>query len=962
MALRSHHLVKSAILNIALMLVRSHFCFWLLLTLARVGFAQAPLTKHYHKATGLASERIYDLAFDSTGFLWLGQDVGLTRFDGQNARTYTIKGRTGPSVTDVHVLNDGRIICQNFSGQRYVLRPGAEFLEPLGQQSGNLSPTLVLPDGTIYIGWGSHLGQLVDDSLVLESRLNEFIFRLWPTDSGLAVLTGSSIQIIQNGAPTQTISLSEADRVAHFPVLHMGKRLSVLALSGQLQAVEHSMSKSERIALVNGNQMPQHATSTNQGKLLWVCTTDGLFVFDENLKLLPLAQPLLVGESVSGVIEGPDGSYWVSTIENGLYQLAPLSAISKAITSGRFTVFGDARFPLLAGTNQGQIYSIGPDLRLECTHTLPVRHMVNVLSTFNGATVVGSDRIYNLKNGRSYVVKNFALKTATSASSKKLILGCPNSIFAFDGRNLSTYSTSNESYRPYASINFPDANHVAVATSAGVYLVNGLSDSIRMLNSEVHAGCLATQGKTLLAGTPTGLYSVDANGKAKLWPGAEMPISKMAAHGAVVYAVSAGNLYHWSNGKFERSVINNFLNDEPISDIVIISEKVLLLVGSRLLQWPVGLDNNPTPTIAPRLGLALCGSEPINPFIDIELPHNRNTVNLMFEFPWFGNATDLGLKYRLNSGDWVELDGRERSINLPFLTPGSYTVQLSSALNTEPVNLIAFTILQPWYLRWWAILLMLGSVIATIWGLFSYRIRHQKKHAQLVEEKLRLEQQLDRSITAAIRSQMNPHFLFNALNTIQAYIYQNDRDNATEYLGKFAKLTRTVLTMSTADNITLSSEIEALRLYLELEQMRFNDSFVFAISTQNIAQPDQVQIPSMLIQPYVENAVKHGLLHKKGDRRLNIEFSENNGRLKVVIEDNGVGRQRSARINEGQTKRHSPFSSTANSKRMELLNREHKGYEVHYLDLLNEQHEPQGTRVTLYMPLLTFVNPKGTFA
>jgi LytS/YehU family sensor histidine kinase len=138
--------------------------------------------------------------------------------------------------------------------------------------------------------------------------------------------------------------------------------------------------------------------------------------------------------------------------------------------------------------------------------------------------------------------------------------------------------------------------------------------------------------------------------------------------------------------------------------------------------------------------------------------------------------------------------------------------------------------------------------------------------SKLMEEKFELEKELNRSVLTSIKSQLNPHFFYNALNTIQSFVYMDDRKNASNYLGRFSKLTRTILEMSEKETISLKEEIEALTLYLELEKMRFEDSFSFEMNYQGV-DAELENIPPMLIQPYVENAVKHGLLHKKGNKR-----------------------------------------------------------------------------------------------
>ncbi|HEY8365573.1 MAG TPA: histidine kinase, partial [Bacteroidia bacterium] len=208
------------------------------------------------------------------------------------------------------------------------------------------------------------------------------------------------------------------------------------------------------------------------------------------------------------------------------------------------------------------------------------------------------------------------------------------------------------------------------------------------------------------------------------------------------------------------------------------------------------------------------------------------------------------------------------------------------------------------------------------------------------------------SILASCKSQMNPHFFYNALNTIQAYIFVNDKKKASNYLSKFSKLTRLILEMSERENISLREELEALKLYLDLEKMRFSDSFEYEIKVSSDIVQDSVEFPPMLLQPYVENAVKHGLLHKQGEKSINIKFARKEDILIVEIEDNGIGRKRSAELNAIKNKKHQSFSTQANEKRLEILNEGRKAkIAVEYVDKLSNEGNPLGTLVRLYIPI-----------
>jgi len=296
-----------------------------------------------------------------------------------------------------------------------------------------------------------------------------------------------------------------------------------------------------------------------------------------------------------------------------------------------------------------------------------------------------------------------------------------------------------------------------------------------------------------------------------------------------------------------------------------------------------------------------------------------------------------------------------RQLNLPYLSPGVYRVELRAVLpgdRVTPLTSVSLRIIAPLYARWWFIALFLLLFALAVYLLYHYRLRLMQGRNRLLQEKLNLEQDLERSILTSIRSQMNPHFIFNALNTIQSYIYLNDRPNAISYLGKFSSLTRKVLENSGQELVPVAEEVETLRLYLELEQMRFSDNMEVEVNVAPDIHGGKSRIPPMLIQPYVENAVKHGLLHKKDDRRLHVTFRADGTFLEVTIEDNGVGRKRSEELNR-RGRNHRPFSTQANEKRLEIMNRTTTpGFTVAYHDLHDDDGRPTGTRVVLRMPMM----------
>ncbi|MFK7783227.1 histidine kinase [Psychroserpens sp.] len=260
--------------------------------------------------------------------------------------------------------------------------------------------------------------------------------------------------------------------------------------------------------------------------------------------------------------------------------------------------------------------------------------------------------------------------------------------------------------------------------------------------------------------------------------------------------------------------------------------------------------------------------------------------------------------------------------------------------------------------------LFLGSLIIAflifLASLFYFKRLKTKKKAELVsielketQKRLAIEKQYRDSELKALKAQMNPHFIFNALNSIQDYIVLNQKNLASDYLGKFADLIRNYLHFSDTGFISISDEVHNLNLYLELEKLRFEEQFEYKFDIEESANSDVINIPTMLIQPYVENALKHGLLHKKSERKLHISISKiSNKIIECIIEDNGIGREKSKEINMKREAQHKSFALNATTERLDLLNFGRvKKIGVTFVDL-KDNDKAVGTKVILKIPII----------
>jgi LytS/YehU family sensor histidine kinase len=310
----------------------------------------------------------------------------------------------------------------------------------------------------------------------------------------------------------------------------------------------------------------------------------------------------------------------------------------------------------------------------------------------------------------------------------------------------------------------------------------------------------------------------------------------------------------------------------------------------------------------------------------------------------------------LNS-NWLTLEKGIDFVRYSSLPAGNY-IFLVKAINANGVSSspisIAVEVQAPFWQKWWFYVLLIAGVIALSWMYFKVRIQRLEKEKQVALEKAEMDKELVFSQLENLRSQMNPHFIFNALNSIQEYIVTNEKETASAFLVKFSRLIRIYLEHSRLSEVQLDEEQKALQLYLELEKDRFEDTLNYTIHVSKEVEVRNIKIPSLFIQPYIENALKHGLLHKKDNRKLAVifELDSNKEMLICTIEDNGIGRTASGKLNISRAHFHKSFATTANQKRVELINKTKKNKTtVSIEDLYDVDENAIGTRVVISIPV-----------
>lgn len=434
------------------------------------------------------------------------------------------------------------------------------------------------------------------------------------------------------------------------------------------------------------------------------------------------------------------------------------------------------------------------------------------------------------------------------------------------------------------------------------------------------------------------------DGRGKIWVGSYEGFSifdphlEKIDHSKIDYGQRENNFY--SQGKYLLK--NGKLAVGNEKEIVVIDPSLAIQQKSKIVPVISNISVFEKP-------------KPLYRSIDtISLLYRENFFTIDFSSLTSLPDNSIEYSYRLKNydKDWVN-SGNRNFATYTGVAGGFYPFEVKAKYKgggwSEPA-VLGIDIQPPFWETWWFRALAIAIAVAGI--LIIMKLREQRL---VKEEKIRGEfrERLTASEMKALRSQMNPHFLYNSLNAIRLFVLQNDSDNAEKYLVKFARLMRLILDNSRQEWVSLASELDQLHLYVELEQLRFNNGFDFLIETDSSLRREDIAIPPMIIQPYIENAILHGIAHKKEQGNIFISLKPVDNHLECVVEDNGIGRERAAVLKSKKIAAHNSVGLKVTEERLQLISeRTGKEASVSVIDKFDEQKAPSGTKVIVRLPLM----------
>ncbi len=329
-----------------------------------------------------------------------------------------------------------------------------------------------------------------------------------------------------------------------------------------------------------------------------------------------------------------------------------------------------------------------------------------------------------------------------------------------------------------------------------------------------------------------------------------------------------------------------------------------------------------------------------NHISSLSLPYDSNFVSFKYSTP-FHWTDKMSYEYKLDglTNEWIEFDNNS-SLSFTDLRPGNYTLNVRSVSNNSTYSNYSELLIQIrpefWQTLWFKTVMALLT-LSGIYVLYRYRIRQKEKDFQVHKKFIELENTI-------LRNRMNPHFIFNTLNSIKHHSLFKSKEETSEYITKFSKIIRGILEYNNQRFLSLEQDIEWIKEYVNIERRRFEDSFEFEINIDPDLDTSQEMIPPFLIQPFVENAIWHGLLHNKNNPRLTLSYKKTNDAYECIIEDNGIGRKATENIANSLNKK--SFGLQITNERIQNL-KAAGDFDVSYKfeDLTSDSNESLGTKV-----------------
>lgn len=959
--------------------------------------------KNYSVENGLPYIQIFTLFQDNLGYLWSGGYGGASKFNGKTFQHYSPKNGLANHYVNCITQHNNQVLIGTIDGlsiiDNYSKKITANYTIKEGLPSNKIIALCSDLKSRTWIGTSVGLCYLENKKIILSKKLNNTAINClnYSTDNGLWIGTKNGLFNLKNdqlilytpidGLSDNNITCLAKNYVTNELIIGTKNGLNILDLetkkiikfhvnNGLLDEEIASITCNEHgvvwiggkngLVSFNGKEFSYYtirqdnnsnnvvALLTDYEENLWIGTHNGLFIYKGKAFTSYSKNEGLGSSFVFQIIKDKSENLWLTTENNGVYKYedgyfknySTKNGLSDNDTrcvlenndgtilfgtSSGLSKFKNERFEnLISGKNfkqEGPINSLFKDVN-------------------NTIWVGGKNGLCAIKQNKSnYVttyyklptdIKDYEVWSIKQDNNGQIWAGTYLAgLYKLEGNqfvNQSQYFKLN--VETALEIEFDDLNNLYAATLNGVLVLNIKTGQSKLiaekdgLNSEL-------------------VYSIKiSNDKKYIWVGTNQGISKINLSSIFQNNLEI-NSYTKADG-FEGVECNTHgIFEDKDGSVWFGTVNGLMKFSPKELS----VNDNLSKTTISNIKLAFADTLLAN---GSKLDFSNNNITFYFDGISLTDPEKVLYTYKLEGFDksWspnTEINYAKYD-NLPA---GKFTFKVKSCnsdgiWNIEPTT-FSFEIKSPFYKTWWFFLIVIFLISTIIAFIFRWRL-HQIKRKQQLEFEGKVE--ISKSELKALRAQMNPHFVFNSLNSIQHFILNSKGEEAVKYLSKFAKLIRLILQNSEKAIVTINEDLESIILYLELEKMRFDNKFNYIITIHPGVNADYDEIPPMLIQPYLENAILHGINPKDGNGTIEINITIVNQFIKISIKDDGIGRVKSQSLQSlHPSNRHKSLGMKITEDRVRILNSiYHSNLNVNIIDLYDQQQNATGTQVDLFVP------------
>lgn len=899
--------------------------------------------------------KLYSIIQDKDNTMWITSNKGVFHYDGITFETISIELSERDSFFGLTKDNNGTIYCYNFQGQIFkIINKNLELFYTIPSDKIGNYFSINFDNLNNLIVTSSGLNMLItpDKRTKIQTK-NRGLFSVKRNDTlyYTSPLKNKNIGIISYINDTETVYKKLPTKIA-IPLLHsklyfhQDELYCFETLAKKFYKIENGLLIEIALSLPKNKEYG----SFYSNNYLWLTPTKG-GVYKVNPENTSKKNVLWFKDYViSGVYTDFENNTWLLTFDNGIIIIPNLKVSNFKIPNENISGIEKINQKIYVSSKQNTIYNFKNET------FVPIVNLKNDrLESFN---------IFQDKNiitsSRSIYKGSTAFKNIINFNRGTVLVN--NSIFSAMHNGLSKFDlTTNKLKKIYSH----RANDICLSSKSDNIYFSSNNGLYGYDFSKVHS--IKYQGKNI---KPRNIVAVEndvwVSSKQGIYIVRDNKIIKkittqdgLLSNNIEVIKYEQPNVYFTNPKGFQQynTKTNTFKNlaedyklTKSIKDFEVLNDTVYATTSNGLLTFKF-TDIKPKIThYKTSITEAIANGNKIFKNNTSLLPIENN-VAFSFLTTSHRYQKRLDYNYQLIGYDKHSIKAKEGQyiVNYSNLPAGKYTFSVQSSINSQQneVATLQFSIQQHWYKKNIFKIIIAFFLVSILYLTYSNRVK--------AIERKRKEEQIEKEIAASsltsLKAQMNPHFIFNAMNSVQSLILKDKKDDAYTYLTKLSQLIRKTLTISDKNWVYLDEEIDHLNNYLELEKLRFYSDFSYHIHLDETLK--ELKIPSMIIQPFVENAIKHGLLHKDGKKTVQISFKLKRQTLQCIIEDNGIGRATSNEINKLKPDYQKSFSTNAIQKRFDLYKQylnEKVGFE--YIDLY-DKNTPIGTRVIITIPYQT---------